>query len=119
MTCMHFVAMFGGARAASSSPSTCDPSIQPSVRFANMAAVRRTTVHATSARELGATLAPSRVERHVFSLHIFEALSRTVGILSSSAFFFSSIGKATADQPRAIVQFVPVRECGRRITQRI
>ncbi|MCJ9699994.1 hypothetical protein [Bradyrhizobium sp. SHOUNA76] len=55
----------------------------------------------------------------MFSLHIFEALSRTAGMLGSSAFFFSSIGKATADHPRAIVQFVPVRECGRRITQRI
>jgi hypothetical protein len=54
----------------------------------------------------------------VFSLHIFEALSRTVGIPSSSAFFFSTIGNATADYPRAVAQFVPVRECGR-ITQRI
>lgn len=120
MTCTHFVAMFTRARAISnSSPSICDLSIQPSLRFANMAAVRRATVHTTSARELGATLAPNRLERHVFPLHIFEALSRTVGMLSSSAFFFSSIGKATADHPRAIVQFVPVRECGRRITQRI
>lgn len=120
MTCTHFVAMFGGAPAVSnSSQSICDPSIRPSLRFANMAAVRRATVRTTSARELGATLAPSRVERHVFSLHIFETLGRTLGILSSPAFFFSSIGKTTADHPRAIVQFVPVRECGRRITQRI
>jgi hypothetical protein len=84
-----------------------------------MAAVRRATVHTTSARELGATLAPNRLERHMFSLHVFEALSRTAGMLSSSAFFFSSVGKATADHPRAIVQFVPVRECGRCITQGI
>ncbi|MCK1478292.1 hypothetical protein IVB27_26700 [Bradyrhizobium sp. 197] len=55
----------------------------------------------------------------MFSLHVFEALSRTAGMLSSSAFFFSSVGKATADHPRAIVQFVPVRECGRCITQGI
>ena len=120
MTCTHFVAMLGRARAVSnSSPSICDPSIQPSLRFANMAAVGRATVFTTSARGPGATLASSRVERHVFSLHIFEALSRTVGILGSLAFFFSNIGKATADHPRAIVQFVPVRECGRRITPRI
>ncbi|WP_461627534.1 hypothetical protein [Bradyrhizobium sp. 25ACV] len=55
----------------------------------------------------------------MFGLRIFEALSMTAGMLSSSAFFFSSIGKATADHPRAIVQLAPVRECGRRITQRI
>lgn len=76
-------------------------------------------MHATSARKLGATSAPNRAERHMFCLHIFEAMSRTAGMLSSSAFFFSSVGKATADHPRAIVQFVPVRECGRRIIQRI
>lgn len=117
MTCTHFVAMLGRARAISnSSPSTCDRSIEPSLRFANIAAVRRATVHTASARELGAALAPNRLER---CLHIFEALSMTAGMLSSPAFFFSSVGKATADHPRAIVQFVPVRECGRRTTQRI
>ncbi|MDA9500154.1 hypothetical protein XI05_22305 [Bradyrhizobium sp. CCBAU 11357] len=84
-----------------------------------MAAVRCATVRTTSARGLGATLTSSRVERHVFSWHIFEALSRTVGILSSWAIFFNSIGRPTGDHPRAIVQFLPVRECGRRITQRI
>lgn len=120
MTCTHFVAMFGWARASSnSSPSICDLPILPSLRFANMAAVGRATVHTTSARELGSALAPNRLEPHVFCLHIFEALSMTAGMLSSSAFFFSSIGKATADHSRAIVQFAPVRECGRRITQRI
>lgn len=113
MTCTHFVAMFTRAREISnSSPSIFDFSIQPSLRFANMAAVGRSTVHTTFARKLGAALALNRPERH-------EALSRTIGMLSSSASFFSSIGKATADHPRAIVQFVPVRECGRRIIQRI
>lgn len=111
MTCTHFVAMFTRAREISNSPPPIfDFSIQPSLRFANMAAVRRATVHTTFARKLGAALV--QLERH-------EALSRTIGMLSSSASFFSSIGKATADHPRAIVQFVPVRECGRRITQRI
>lgn len=120
MTCTHFVAMFTRARAISnSSPSVCDLSIQPGLRFANMAAARRAIMHATSARKLGATPAPNWLERHMFCLHIFEALSRTAGLLSSSAFFFSSISQATADHPSAIVQFVPVRECGRRITQRI
>lgn len=112
MTCTHFVAMFTRAREISnSSPSIFDFSIQPSLRFANMAAVGRATVHTTFARKLGAALALNRLERH-------EALSRTIGMLSSSASFFS-IGKTTADHSRAIVQFVPVRECGRRITQRI
>lgn len=119
MTCTHFVAMFVWARASSNSSSICDLPIQPSLRFANMAAVRRATVRTTSDREPGSTPAPNRLERHVFCLHLFEALSMTAGMLSSSAFFFSSIGKATADHPRAIVQFVPVRECGRRIIQRI
>ncbi|WP_283817705.1 hypothetical protein [Bradyrhizobium liaoningense] len=43
----------------------------------------------------------------------------TTVMLGSTAFFFSRMGKAAADHHRTIVQFVHVREGGRRITRRI
>lgn len=55
----------------------------------------------------------------MLALHIFAALSVTTVLLGSTAFFFNGVGKASAEHHRAIVQFVQIRERGRRIIRRI